>query len=168
MSTSKQRRTKKRAIKKTDKVGLDTAALDASIGYSLHWAQLSTRGDFLASMEKFSVRPSQLAVLMLIRSNPGATQSAICSTLRIQKANFVALLDGLEIRGLTERRKISGDRRFFALYLTKVGELFVAKLESAHAGHDKRLCARLGEKRSRQMLTLLHKFSEGFNDKPVG
>ena len=138
-----------------------TGALDASLGYSLRRAQLSTYEDFSSFIDKFEIRPSQFTVLVLIRSNPGLTQSAVSTTLGIQKANFVSLLDRLEERGLTERRKVGGDRRSSALHLTDAGEAFVKKLEAAHAAFEKKLTKRLGEKRSRQLLSLLHEFCLG-------
>jgi DNA-binding MarR family transcriptional regulator len=61
-------------------------------------------------MSPFDIRPSQFAVLVLIRSNPGLIQSAICTALGIQKTNFVALLDKLEARGITERCRAGVDR----------------------------------------------------------
>ena len=85
---------------------ITTAALDDSIGYLLKRAQFSTYGEFAAAMDDFEIRPSQYATLVLIHANPGLKQSALGGTLGIQKANFVALLDGLEVRGLTERRRI--------------------------------------------------------------
>ncbi len=95
-------------------------------------------------MEPFDVRPSQFAVLVLIRSNPGLTQSSICSALGIQKTNFVALLDKLEDRDLTVRRKVGGDRRSSALHLTAAGETFVAAMEAAHDAMEKKLSKRMG------------------------
>jgi DNA-binding MarR family transcriptional regulator len=136
-----------------------TTSLDASLGYSLRRAQLSTYRDFGLFMDKFSIRPSQFAALVLIRSNPGLTQAAVSIALGIQKANFVAVLDRLEERRLTERRKVGGDRRSSALYLTREGEVFVKKMEAGHAALEAKLTSRLGERRSEQLLALLHEFS---------
>ena len=110
---------KKVVKEKRAKIIPTTNSLDSSLGYSLRRAQLSTYRDFTSFMDKLEVRPSQFAVLVLIRSNPGLTQAAVSETLGIQKANFVALLDRLEERGLAERRKVGGDRRSSALYLTR-------------------------------------------------
>jgi DNA-binding MarR family transcriptional regulator len=134
-------------------------SLDNSIGYSLRRAQLSTYEDFLAAMLPFDIRPSQFAVLVLIRSHPGLSQSVVCSILGIQKTNFVALLDTLELRGLTERREAGSDRRSFALHLTLHGEAFVETVEFAHAAMEKRVTRRLGAKRTRELLVTLHEFT---------
>jgi DNA-binding MarR family transcriptional regulator len=137
-----------------------TDALDCSLGYLLRRAQLSTYAEFTSFMEKLEIRPSQFAVLVLIRSNPGLTQAAVSNTLGIQKANFVALLDRLEERGLAERRKVGGDRRSSALYLTRAGEAFARKMELAHSQLEAQLFSRLGEKRSRLLLEMLLEFSQ--------
>jgi DNA-binding MarR family transcriptional regulator len=141
------------------RIAVNTDALDKSVGYSLRRAQFSTYDSFTVAMEPFDIRPSQLAVLVLIRSNPGLTQSAICSALGIQKTNFVALLDKLEDRDLTVRRKVGGDRRSSALHLTPVGEAFVAALEAAHDQMEKKLAKRLGARRTRELLATLHEFA---------
>ena len=136
-----------------------TSALDSSLGYSLRRAQLSTYREYDSFMARFDIRPSQFAVLALIRSNPGSSQSAISNALGIQKANFVAVIDRLESRGLTERCRLRGDRRSSALYLTRSGELFCVKLQAAHAKLEAQLTSRLGGRRSRQFLKLMHEFA---------
>ena len=138
---------------------VDMDALDKSVGYCLRRAQLSTYELFSSAMGQFDVRPSQFAVLVLIRSNPGLTQSSICSALGIQKTNFVALLDKLEDRGLTVRRKVGGDRRSSALHLTPAGETFVATMEAAHDAMEKKLSKRLGAAGTRDLLAALNEFA---------
>jgi DNA-binding MarR family transcriptional regulator len=134
--------------------------LDQSLGYTLRRAQLSIYQEFTVAMSSLEVRPSQYAVLSLIQANPGLTQSAICEILGIQKANFVALLDRLVERGLAERRKVSGDRRSSALYLTPEGKVFVRRMITAHRKLEKSLASRLGETKSRLLLSLLREFCD--------
>ena len=137
----------------------DTSALDQCLGYSLRRAQLSTYPAFNHSMHGFLIRPAQFAVLVLIRHNPGLTQAAVSHVLDINKTNLVPLLDGLETRGLVARRKVTGDRRAFALHLTSKGETFVEKMEARHNSMETVLRERLGEKASRQLLRLAHAFT---------
>lgn len=159
--TSARKSAGKTSITSTPKtrttVNLD--ALNKSLGYSLRRAQLSTYDLFSSAMTPFDVRPSQFAVLVLIRSNPGLTQSSICTALGIQKTNFVALLDKLEDRGLTVRRKVGGDRRSSALHLTPEGETFVATMEAAHDAMEKKLAKRLGVVATRDLLATLNQFA---------
>jgi DNA-binding MarR family transcriptional regulator len=137
---------------------LQTQDLDSSLGYSLRRAQISTFAAFSSAMMRYDVRPSQYAVLVLIRANPGMSQASACACLRIQKTNFVTLLDRLEQRGWAERGKAGSDRRASVLRLTRSGQVFVRKLETAHSRMERKLAARLGDKRTSQLLQLLHAF----------
>lgn len=137
-----------------------TAALDASLGYSLRRAQMSTFAEFSEAMDRFHLRPSHYTVLVLVRTNPGLSQTAVSRVLGIQKANLVTLLDALEQRGWMERRSIGGDRRASALHLTRTGEGFVRKAELAHGRMESSLANRLGEKKSQHLLKLLHAFCD--------
>jgi DNA-binding MarR family transcriptional regulator len=140
---------------------VNTGDLYSSLGFSLRRAQFSTYKDFgRLLLEPLEVRPSQFAVLVLIGANPGFSQSAISSTLGIQRANFVPLLDELESRGLIERRRSSKDRRSFALYLTKKGKAFTKHIQAAHTKLEGLLVKRLGERDSKLLLTLLNRFAD--------
>lgn len=142
------------------RVGVKTSALDRSLGYTLRRAQMSTFAEFSAAMDRRGVRPSHYAVLVLIRENPGLSQSAVSRVLGIQKANLVTLLDALEQRGWTERRSLGGDRRASALHLTRTGGALVRKLEVAHNSMEETLAKRLGASNSARLLKLLHQFCE--------
>jgi DNA-binding MarR family transcriptional regulator len=147
-------------MKPAVRAGVKTSALDRSLGYSLRRAQMSTFEEFSAAMDRQGVRPSHYAVLVLIRENPGLSQSTVSRILGIQKANLVTLLDTLEQRGWTERRSVGGDRRASALHLTRPGGAFVRKLEDAHTSMEETLAKRLGASKSARLLKLLHQFCE--------
>src|SRR5690242_2192559 len=85
---------------------INTTTLDRSLGYSLRRAQMSTFAEFTRFMSSFDVRPSQFSVLILVRDNPGLRQASVSKALDIQKTNLVPLLDGLQKRGLLERRTV--------------------------------------------------------------
>lgn len=138
----------------------NTRELNNSVGFSLRRAQLSMYKDFGRFMDPLEVRPSQFAVLMLINTNPGFSQSAISLTLGIQRANFVSMLDELQERGLVERRTSANDRRSFALHLTKQGEDFVKQMRATHAKLEKAIGRRLGVRNTKILLRLLNEFAD--------
>src|SRR3979490_684519 len=74
--------------------------LTDSLGYALRRAQMSAVAEFLEAFKEIDLRPTQLAVLIIISENPGVRQTEVCDALGIQKANFVPLLNELEGRGL--------------------------------------------------------------------
>lgn len=122
------------------------------IGYKLRRAQLYVFQDFIETFAKMRLRPAEFSVLAIIAATPGLKQSEIAETLGIKRANFVALMDGLEKRGLAERRKAAADRRSHSLHLTPEGTRFVRKMAAIWAEHENRLIDRLGGPEERDRL----------------
>lgn len=125
------------------------------IGYKLRRAQLMVFQDFAESFSRMQLRPAEFSVLALIAAMPGQKQTEIAEQLGIKRANFVALMDTLERRGLAERRKATGDKRSHSLHLTSEGERFVEKMVSVWAAHEGRLVEKLGGPAERDRLIAL-------------
>jgi DNA-binding MarR family transcriptional regulator len=144
----------------SDEAAVDVGVLKRSLGFSLRRAQLSAYKDFGRFMEALNVRPAQFAVLVLVRENPGLTQSAISLKLGIQRANFVSLLDELEKRGWVERRSSQKDRRSFALHLTKQGNGLIKEAIATHSELETGMAQRLGKEDTKLLVRLLNKFAD--------
>src|SRR3954447_24143851 len=84
---------------------LDLGPLPGLVGYALRRAQLAVFQDFVDTMATVDVRPGQFSVLLLIAINPGVSQTEISEALGIKPTNLAVLLNGLQARGLTERRR---------------------------------------------------------------
>ena len=65
------------------------------------------------------------------------------------------LLDDLEERGLTERRRNPSDRRHHALYLTGEGTRLMTRLGQIGAAHEDDICAPLNAAERAQLHGLL-------------
>ncbi|TYR30357.1 MarR family transcriptional regulator [Mesorhizobium microcysteis] len=122
------------------------------VGYKLRRAQLFVFQDFIESFAKMKLRPAEFSVLAIIARTPGQKQTEIAEQLGIKRANFVALMDGLERRGLAERRKAATDKRSHSLHLTPEGARFVDKMTSVWRNHEERLIERLGGPEARAAL----------------
>lgn len=122
------------------------------IGYKLRRAQLFVFQDFIQTFEKMKLRPAEFSVLALISSHPGQKQTEIARKLGIKRANFVALMDNLEKRGLAERRKGKQDRRAHSLHLTPEGVRFVEKMTGIWRTHENRMIEKLGGPEQRDRL----------------
>lgn len=129
--------------------------MDEIIGYKLRRAQLSVFQDFLQTFAKIKLRPAEFSVLAMIADTPGQKQTEIASQLGIKRANFVALMDGLERRGLAERRKTEADKRSHSLHLTPEGVLFMKKVMVLWREREEHLIARLGGPAERDRLIAL-------------
>jgi DNA-binding MarR family transcriptional regulator len=137
---------------------IDYSVLGEAVGYKLRRAQLSVFQDFSESFAAQGLRPADFSVILIIRHNPGLKQSEVAEALGIQRANFVAIVDGLEARGIAERRKSDADRRVQALYLTPLGEQFAAEMMATWNAHEARMIERLGGPEARDtLISLLEK-----------
>lgn len=135
---------------------------ESIIGYKLRRAQLLVFQDFIQTFAKMKVRPAEFSVLAMIARTPGLKQTEIAEALGIKRANFVALMDGLEARGLADRRKGDIDRRSHSLHLTPEGERFVRKMVSTWNEHENRMIERLGGPQERdQLIALLDRLLAG-------
>ena len=129
--------------------------MDSIIGYKLRRAQIAVFQDFLDSFAAMRLRPAEFSVLSLIGGEPGRKQAEIAESLGIKPANLVPLIDGIEKRGLAERRRGDADRRTYRLYLTGDGERFVAQMYSVWRAHELRFVERLGGEAERDRLIAL-------------
>jgi DNA-binding MarR family transcriptional regulator len=68
---------------------------------------------------------------------------------------MVALVDALERRTLVERRARTGDRRAFALFLTREGRQLLGKITEVSDSHEAELCAGLTPAERRRLIALL-------------
>ncbi|WP_244423463.1 MarR family winged helix-turn-helix transcriptional regulator [Nitratireductor aquibiodomus] len=142
--------------------------LATAIGYKLRRAQLAVFQDFQKSFACVKLRPTEFAVLSLIATNPGQKQTEVAEQLGIKRANFVALMDCLETRGLAERRKGDIDRRSHSLHLTAKGSDFIAEISKLWAQHEKRIIERLGGEENRDaLIALLDRLLAGKKRTPI-
>jgi DNA-binding MarR family transcriptional regulator len=131
--------------------------LNGLVGYALRRAQLAIFADFNQTLASLNLRPTQLAVLMLIDQNPGTSQSSVSEALGIQKANFVAIIAELADRGLVRRRKSENDGRTYSLGLTARGRSLLDDAEKLQSVHEARVIAQIGTEGRVQLLSLLER-----------
>jgi DNA-binding MarR family transcriptional regulator len=139
---------------------VDLGPLPELLGYALRRAQLAVFQDFHRRFAAEDVRPVQFSVLLVLKHNPGLRATQVAFALGIKRTNFVPVLDGLEARGLAERRKVPGDRRASALFLTRSGAGLLARLERLQADQEAALAEQLGPGGRETLLCLLGRIGE--------
>jgi DNA-binding MarR family transcriptional regulator len=139
---------------------VDIGPLANKVGYALRRAQLAVFDEIITALAEVELRPAQYAVLILLEHTPGLKQSDVAGALGIQRANFVALFDGLERRGLAQRRPTPNDRRSYALYLTEAGKAVLARAARLEVAHEASLDARLGPGGRERLLQLLWRVAQ--------
>ncbi len=136
---------------------VDLGLLPNLLGYQLRRAQLLMFQSFAESMSKYEISPGQFGVLMIISENPGLNQTRLSGALGIDRSTMVAVLDGLEERGLMARTPSPTDRRSHALLLTPAGKTLLQKVRPALEAHERRIAEPLTERERATLLSLLRR-----------
>jgi DNA-binding MarR family transcriptional regulator len=99
---------------------------------------------------------------MLLRhlaNDEGGSQQALGEALRIPPSRMVALVDGLEQRGLLERRRDPNDRRVRTLHLTPDGRRLLGEIMEVSLEHERQLCTGLQPAERERLITLLNRLA---------
>ena len=105
-----------------------------STGYLLHLAGAEATRRWTRMLAERDLTPHQFGVLITLRGLESASQKELSAALGIDPRNAVPILDGLERRGLVERRPAPADRRRYDITLTPGGRRLAGELE--RAGHE--------------------------------
>jgi DNA-binding MarR family transcriptional regulator len=135
---------------------LNPGILPELLGYRLRLAQQAVFRAFAASVAELS--PGRVGILLLLEANPGVTQSRLAQAVGLDRSTMVGIVDGLEGRGLVERRR-GTDRRTNGLWLTAEGRGLVGVLKRRILQHERRVAAKLTAAERQQLLALLAKLS---------
>jgi len=122
-------------------------------GYVLRRASAVALAELNQRLAPLSLRHADVAMLMLIESSPGITQSHAGRLLAIQRANMAPFVARLEGRGVIERRQV--DRRSQALALTRRGRALLGKARRVVAAHEATLLKRVPVKLRPMVLPIL-------------
>jgi DNA-binding MarR family transcriptional regulator len=98
---------------------------------------------FAARVAELDLTPPQAGILRAIAMQPGPSQQALSNQLGLIPSRVVAFVDGLETRGVLERRRNTADRRLYALHLTPAGEALVGELSQIARQHERDIAAGL-------------------------
>jgi DNA-binding MarR family transcriptional regulator len=136
------------------------AALAEYTGFLMNWVALRSRRYFATALEaRFALHLREFGAMNVIERDPGLTQHALGEAAGVDPSSMVAALDGLEERGLAERRPHPSDRRKRAVYLTDKGHQVVREARglAAEAGSD--LLGALTDEERAELNRLLRKLS---------
>jgi DNA-binding MarR family transcriptional regulator len=96
---------------------------------------------------------------MIIRANPGCTQTAMGEALSVNRASAMKLVNYLEGRGLVKRMP-GADSRANALHLTADGKVQLEQMQDALARSDGAILSALSRTEARQMLRTIRKLRD--------
>lgn len=143
-------------------------ALPVRGGGAFLLTQLGTQAahEFAERIAELDLTPPQAGLLRAVALEPGRSQQALAQQLGAPPTRLVALVDGLERRGLLERRRNPDDRRLHAVHLSAAGATFMDDLRRIAGEHENSFLAALTPEEREQLRTLLAQVAADHNLTP--
>ncbi|WP_055588285.1 MarR family winged helix-turn-helix transcriptional regulator [Streptacidiphilus griseoplanus] len=129
--------------------------LASRLGYLLKHAQLRLNQAGGQALAPFGVDGHELAVLVVLATGEPLSQVEAARQLGVDRTTMVALIDGLEERGLVERRRSPQDRRRNIVEPTEAGRSCLRQAEQARLEVERRFLAPLGEEEAERFVRAL-------------
>ncbi|MDQ2710475.1 MAG: MarR family winged helix-turn-helix transcriptional regulator [Actinomycetota bacterium] len=115
---------------------------------------------------ELDLTPPQVGLLRAVAAGPGRSQQELAHHLGTAATRLVGLVDGLEQRGLLQRRRNPADRRLYELQLTPAGHALLGKIGQVARAHDEGMLAPLNDAQRAQLHTLLTLLAENHHLTP--
>ena len=101
-----------------------------SLHYLLMANHFMIQKALVTSVKDTGLTSGQPKVLDYLKNHNGAVQKDIAAGCHIEPASLTAILNGMETKGLIERRLCPDNHRFYNVYLTETGRLYVGRHEN--------------------------------------
>lgn len=129
--------------------------LSRRLTYLLKRASLDLEALHRQHLEPAGITARELGVMFFLDSREPASQQQAADRLGVDRTSMVALIDGLEAKGLVARRPDTGDRRRNVVELTKAGKTTLARATRASDAAEHQLLAGLSTAEAAQLRDLL-------------
>jgi DNA-binding MarR family transcriptional regulator len=112
-----------------------------------------------ASLAEHGLKARSYAVLALAASGARPTQRELAEFLRLDPSQVVALVDGLQVRGLVHREPDPSDRRANVVVITDEGREVFARAQTSAQAAEQQLHGRLSEENRALVMDLLRELA---------
>ena len=112
-------------------------------------------------LDPLGITGREFGVLLLLQAREPESQQQAAERLQVDRTTMVALLDGLEAKGLVAREADPADRRRNVVAVTTAGRRMVEKATRASDQAERRLLAALDESERTQLRSLLARIAFG-------
>jgi DNA-binding MarR family transcriptional regulator len=132
-----------------------------SLGFLITRAHARMHRTFSAALEPFGIIPAHFGLLTTLVELGPVPQAEIGRQLGISGASIVQLVDGLEARGLVERRRLETDRRTQVVHLLPEARSIRDKAEKLALANLEERLGTLDAQQTEELVGLLRRFVTG-------
>jgi DNA-binding MarR family transcriptional regulator len=146
-------------VKPAGEGSIDTGMAAGSVGFLLSQLGFVLSRRFHQVLAPINLEPPQFLLMRLVAFNEGKSQQALGEALNIPASRMVGIIDGLEQRGVLERRADPSDRRRRALYLTEEGRRLLGQAFELAMAHEMKVTSPLRPGEREVLLDLLQRLA---------
>lgn len=108
-------------------------------------------------LKNTDLTPGQPKVLDYLKDHDGETQKEIAAACYIEAATITSVLNGMEAKGLIERKRLNGNRRSFHVFMTEKGRKMQKKVEEIFLKMEEETFEGISEEKRNEFM---NKFSQ--------
>lgn len=131
--------------------------LRESIGFLITRIHTRMHRDFMTALEPLRIEPRDYGALTALDATGPVSQTELARHLGVSGATVVQIADGLEQRGLLERRRLVTDRRTQILYLLPESSGLLREAALLAEEMSKGVLGALSGTRQTRLVALLHR-----------
>lgn len=136
---------------------IDGDKAPSTLAFLLSQVGIYASGRFAERIGELGLQPPEFRVLNIVDAGEGESQQAIAEAIGAPPSRMVAIVDGLEQRGLVERRPHPSDRRVHVLHLTAKGRKLLARGREVAAEHERDITRGMSGADRKRLVALLQK-----------
>jgi len=136
---------------------MDWGPLSNTVGTGVRLLRNELTDRIIAAYAPFSLHSGALSTMVLIKANPGCSQSELAREVAMDDSAMVAIIDELEDRDLAVRSRSRADRRRNSLALTPAGETLMAQMISCALTVERPIREELSEAELETLISLLRR-----------
>jgi DNA-binding MarR family transcriptional regulator len=148
----------------TDARGVELGLLADNLGFHIRIASIALERA-LKRLAGEDMRMGYFPVLLIIKLNPQATQTAIAEAVGLRRSSLVPILKKLEQFGWIERSGHEGDKRANRIRLTPKGEKACTEIACDVEGIEDSARAALGNRSYTRLVDLLKEVQVIFGER---
>jgi len=138
---------------------MDYGFLTGMVGLELRKTQIWAEKKFEQQFGK-ELLPGHFTVLVLIKNNPGSTQSSIAEFAGLDRSSLVPLLKQFENKGFITRKKANTDGRSNITKITLAGENFINQQRTRIEKLEQDIKHQIGQNKYQQLVKQLQQLQK--------
>ena len=128
-----------------------------SLHYLMMANQMLVQKALMERVKESGLTIGQPKVLDYLKDHDGSSQKDIARACFIEAGSLTTILNGMEEKGLIERRTLNGNRRSYHLFMTDEGKRKQQMIDEAFAAIEEKAVSDISDEEYRQFMSVYQK-----------